>query len=67
MQFSGKGGNILNYEWVSFNGYVTENGPHWMEGTLTQTYQEWGGAPLQIWRTWNTSTQENTLGEPPIF
>ena len=38
MDFSGSGGNVLNYEWVDFNGYVTENSPPWMEGTLTQTY-----------------------------
>ena len=67
MQFSGSGGNVLNYEWVNFNGYVTENPLHWMEGTLSQTYQDWGGSPWGGWQTWSTSTFEYSLGRPPIY
>jgi hypothetical protein len=67
MNFSGSGGTFLNYEWVNFNGFVTENSPHWMEGTLSQTHQQWGGGPLGGWQTWSTSTFETSLGRPPIF
>jgi hypothetical protein len=65
MNFQGSGGVPWNYESVQFNGLVRESYPHWMEGTLTQTYQAF------VWpygyRIWSTSTFEVSLGEPPIY
>jgi hypothetical protein len=65
MTFQGSGGTFFNHESVNFNGWVTENSLHWMEGTLSQTYQVW------VWpygyRTWSTATYEVSLGSPPLY
>jgi hypothetical protein len=66
MTFKGSGGSVFNNESVNFTGWVTENSLHWMEGTLTQTYQSYCW-PLGGYRIWSTSTFEVSLGSPPLY